>query len=480
MALGVFGALAVIIGTVVAVGAVRAGHVERRNVLVIMTDDQTLESMRVMTHTRKWLGDGGTTFDQFYASFPLCCPSRATYYSGRYAHNTGVQDNIPPFGGAKRFTPMENDSLAVWLHEAGYRTASVGKYLNGWGADGNIAPPPGWDHWFGLIDPTTYDYFGYHVSVNGKERVYGSTEADYQTDVLGQEVVDTIDRFHTAGQPWFISFTPLAPHVAGREGEQRFWAVPEPAPRHRDAFANEPMPQWPAFDEADVSTKPDFVRNSNPLDDNMKSAIASNYRREMETLLAVDEWVDKIVQKVQQVGELDNTIIMFTSDNGLLHGQHRGPLNKVWLYEESSHVPLLVRGPGFPAGAHASQPTVNVDLAPTILAAAGAAPSVALDGRNLAPLASDPTLSVNRSILLENWTGGRPQSQALRGGEWFYAEHRGGARELYDLVDDPDQLRNLVDDPAYASVVAALQPRLGVLENCAGATCEDSDASRGG
>ncbi|MEZ5142277.1 MAG: sulfatase-like hydrolase/transferase [Acidimicrobiales bacterium] len=230
-----------------------------------------------------------------------------------------------------------------------------------------------------------------------------------------------------------------------------------------------------------MSTKPSFIRNLKPLDANAEAAILGNYQKELEALQAVDEWVDKIVSAVQSTGQLDNTVIMFTSDNGLFHGQHRNLLGKVQLYEESTHVPLLIRGGPFPAGARAAQTTANIDLAPTILALAGAKATVPLDGRDLAPVAADPAQARDRAVLLENWNGLTGQSShALRGGRWFYAEHPGNERELYDLQTDPYQLRNLVDDPAYTSVVQSLAPRLAALEACAGATCEDADAVRAG
>ena len=159
------------------------------NVLVIMTDDQTLETLRVMPNVKRYLGTEGTTFSNYFVSFPVCCPSRATYLTGQFSHNNQVRDNILPNGGVTLLDARE--TLPVWLQRLGYYTAHVGKYLNGWGEEGitGIDPPPGWNHWFGLIDLTTYQYKGYSVSDDGVRRDYGRTEADYQTDVLGQEVI---------------------------------------------------------------------------------------------------------------------------------------------------------------------------------------------------------------------------------------------------------------------------------------------------
>ena len=485
VALGVFGALAVIIGTVVAVGAVRAGHVERRNVLVIMTDDQTLESMRAMTHTRKWLGEGGTTFDQYYASFPLCCPSRATYYSGRYAHNTGVQDNIPPFGGAKRFVPMQNDSLAVWLHEAGYRTASVGKYLNTWGQNGDIAAPPGWSKWFGLIDPTTYQYFGYSVSVDGQRRDYGTAPEDYQTDVLGKEVVDTIKARANEDQPWFISFTPLSPHAEKREtpqdeqvqnNDQFRWAFAKPAPRHESSLLAK-MPKPASFGVVD-DKKPPVIQSQPALGPGMLLNMEKGYQLELQTLQATDEWVGKIVDALRETGQLDDTVLLFTSDNGLFHGEHRLAFVKFFLYEPAVHLPLIMRGPGIPRNKKVQQVAVNADLTPTILSLTGATASgVAMDGMDLLPTIDPKARTADRAVLLENRSNKMSQ-KAVHTGRYIYIETDGGTwRELYDLEKDPDQLRNIVDDPSAASLVAQLAQRLEKLKSCSGTACIDLGGS---
>ena len=197
---------------------VDASGQRRPNVLVIMTDDQTLESMRVMPIVGKQLVAEGTSFSKYYVSFPNCCPSRATYLTGQYSHNTGVEDNVPPLGGAGKL--KADETLPVWLQRSGYWTASIGKFLNTWGEDGNITPPPGWNRWFGLIDPTTYQYYGYSVSVDGQRRDYGTSPQDYQTDVLGKEVVDTIRARAGQDQPWYVSFTPLSPHAEKPESAQ--------------------------------------------------------------------------------------------------------------------------------------------------------------------------------------------------------------------------------------------------------------------
>ncbi|MEZ5141098.1 MAG: sulfatase [Acidimicrobiales bacterium] len=453
----------------------------RPNVLVVMTDDQTLESMRVMPITGRQLVAEGTSFTNFYDSFPNCCPSRATYLTGQYAHNTGVEDNLPPLGGYAKL--RSDETLPVWLQRAGYWTASVGKYLNTWGQSGDIAPPPGWNRWFGLIDPTTYQYYGYSVSVDGQRRDYGQAPEDYQTDVLGQEVVDTIRGRAGQDQPWFVSFTPLSPHAEKPETSQteqtendgQFrWAFPKPAPRHERSLVAK-APRGPAFDDANLG-KPPALQAKPALTDGVQKLIDQGYQLELETLQATDEWVGRIMDTLRETGQLEDTVVVFTSDNGFFHGEHRLAFVKYYLYEPAVHVPLVIRGGGFPKNKKVDQVAVNADLAPTILALTGAqAGGIEPDGRDLAPLARDPKVAADRGVLLENRSkGGAEHSEAIHTERYVYIETDGAtSRELYDLEKDPDQLANLAGDPAVASLEAELARRLDKLRSCAGAACNE-------
>ncbi len=464
------------------------------NLLVIMTDDQTLESVRVMSNVRTLLAEQGTTFSRYYVTTPNCCPSRATFYSGQYPHNNGVRDNVPPMGGALLFRAIEDESLGPWMQQAGYWTAHIGKYMNGYGDpnppyswDDGIEPQPGWDRWFSLIDPFTYTFYNYKVSVDGEERTYGTAPEDYQTDVLGQEVLDSIDAGVASGKPWFVSWMPVAPHIGQRERVPEPGEIPDsftvvPAPRHLGMFANEPMFQAPslvygaaAASSEDLAGKPKMVQERATADEALS---LSGYRAELESLQAIDEWIGRMYDKLEETGQLDSTVIVFASDNGLFHGQH-GLWQKSLLYEEAVHVPLIVRGPGFPAGTTATQLTSNIDLAPTLLGIAGGEATRVLDGRDLRPLASDPAQGTDRALLLENWyTFTNTSTQAIRVGDWAYMEWSTGERELYDVGTDPYQMTNLASDPAYAQTITELSQRLGVMRSCAGATCEESDLSR--
>jgi arylsulfatase A-like enzyme len=467
---------ALVAATVVAVVVAQGGDEEREtggrpNIIVIMTDDQTLESMRVLPATQALLADQGTSFTDFIVSDPVCCPSRATYLTGRYAHNNGVVDNVPPDGGFARLDDAE--TLPVWLQRAGYWTASVGKYLNGWGSEGDIEPPPGWDRWYGLIDPTTYSYFGFEVSDDGERVTF--PESAYSTDTLATEVVRIIGARAGADEPFFLSFTPLAPHVAQPEDDAGTSPsglslnTPEPPPRHAGRFDGEPLPEPPSFDQADVSGLAEEIQVPR-LSSERRAIIENFYQRELETLLSIDEAVQSIVSALAATGELDSTVIVYTSDNGFFHGEHRIPLGKFFLYEPAIHVPLIVRGGPFEAGAEVSALTANVDLAPTILDLAGAQAGRTLDGRSLVPLAETPTWSDDRAVLLENQRRGR-RSLGVRTSAFKLIEYPTGEQELYDLRTDPDEMTNLVDDPAYGTRLTDLERLLTELDSCAGADC---------
>ena len=448
-----------------------AAPVSRPNIVVLMTDDQTVESMRVMHNVKRLLVDRGASFENSFVSFPLCCPSRATFLTGQYAHNHGVLSNRPPAGG---YEALDGSStLPVWLRRAGYATAHVGKYLNGYGERSPTEIPPGWSEWHASVDPTSYRYYDYTLNENGRLVKYGRDRASYKTDVYAETAVDIIRRRAGGEAPLFLSVAFLAPHAGGPYGDDRPPGTALPASRHRGRFATEPLPKPPSFNEADVSDKPGGVRIRPRLDRNAVAQVTEGYRLRLESLLAVDEAVARIVDALECTGELDNTLIVFTSDNGFLQGEHRIPTGKVALYEPSTRVPLVVRGPGVPAGVRLRQEVANIDLAPTIAEAAGARAGLVMDGESLWPFLRDPGPSRPRDLLHEG-PGTAPsvlQFTAVRTPRWLYARHFSGAVELYDLSRDPDELTNLAADPATAAIRAELGKRLDALRSCAGETC---------
>jgi len=459
--------LAVSIGAGIA-GSAGAGSTQapaRPNVLVVMTDDQTVESLRVMTNVRALLAAEGTTFANSFVSFPLCCPSRSTFLTGQYAHNHTVMGNAAPTGGYEKLD--HTNTLPVWLQRAGYRTVHIGKYLNGYGRRSATEIPPGWTEWYGSVDPSTYQFYNYTLNENGRTVRYGVDPASYQADVYTRKAVDAVRRLAPGG-PFFLNVAYLAPHSGGpREPDDPVnLATPVPAPRHRNRFAAEPLPVTPAFNEADVSDKPRGIRARPVIGPGRVAAITEEYRQRLESLLAVDEGIAEIVAALRAAGELDTTLIVFTSDNGFFHGEHRVQTGKVLHYEPSTRVPLIVRGPGIPRGAVRPQLVANIDLAPTIVSAAGATSGRAMDGRPLQPFARDPRLYSGRDILLET-TGYR----ALRSPRYVYVEHSTNEQELYDLAADPNELTSLHASAAHAPLKADLATRLAKLRMCAGGTC---------
>ena len=222
------------------------------NVVVVMTDDQTLEQMRALPRTRKLIGTQGVKFKRFYVTDPLCCPSRATFLTGQYAHNTGVISN----GGPNALAALdEDDTLGVWLQRAGYRTAFVGKYLNGYGLDDPEQVPPGWSEWRALLEPSAQDYFDYDLNEDGVVTHYGTAPEDYKTRVLGHLAVDAIRHAARGDRPLFLYVGFNAPH-----------APSTPAPRDAGSLEDVSAPRTPAFDEDDLSDKPSFLRDRPPLE----------------------------------------------------------------------------------------------------------------------------------------------------------------------------------------------------------------------
>jgi N-acetylglucosamine-6-sulfatase len=481
--------LAALIAAAIAPGDEPAGAKPKQqepapNVVVVMTDDQTVESLRAMPRTERLLAERGVEFANNFVTNPICCPSRATFLTGRYPHNHGVLRNGAPNGGYARLDGTE--TLPVWLQRAGYHTAHIGKYLNGYGRTAPLEVPPGWSEWKGSVDPTTYSMYGYTLNENGTLTTYGNPDvedpATYQTDVYAQKAVELIGRRAPRRKPFFLSVAPLAPHSEADLGDEEPSGTtpgPRAAPRHEGAFAAEPLPQPPSYNEADVSDKPAEIQARNPIGASAAATIEARYRDRLESLLAVDEMVAAIVDALRESGELDETLIVFTADNGFFHGEHRVRTGKQQVYEESIRVPLVIRGPGLPEGAVRSQPVANVDLAATILEYAGLRSPVPPDGRSLRRLANDPRLEPGRAILIENWCGPRepcfdpllPRYQAVRTHGYLYAERPTGEAELYDLAVDPYQLDSRHADPAYAEIRAALARLLAQMKACVGEGC---------
>jgi N-acetylglucosamine-6-sulfatase len=459
----------VLLGTIVFTApsrlAAQAATANRPNIIVIMIDDQRLDDLRVMPKTRALIGSG-TTFANYYVTLPTCCPSRATFLTGQYPHNHEVMSNSAPSGG---YTKLDHsNTLPLWLQQAGYYTSYIGKYLNGYPPAGNETEiPPGWNDWQALLSGA--QLYNYTINDNGVLVTYGSTAADYSTDVLAARAETTIVEL-VAKQPFFLTVGSDAPHD---ERQLISWANPRPAPRHLGIFADEPLPQPPSFNEADVLDKPTDIRNLAPINSPALEEITARYRSRLESLLAIDDLVERIVNTLLSYNILGNTVLIFTSDNGWFQGEHRIKKGKGIIYEEAIHVPLLIRGGGFPQGVTTSQITANTDLAPTIVGLAHAKPRLPMDGRSLLPLALNSSIGRGRHLLLETQT-----QEGVYNGSFLYVEHKKtGEQELYDMRPgstnyDPYQLQSRHADPAYAGVEAQLSIKLNQLRTCSGISCQ--------
>ena len=428
----------------------------RPNVVVVMTDDQTLRSLREMPSVRSLLASEGTTYRNFFVNYPLCCPSRATFLTGQYFHNHRVRSNYRQL--------QATETLPVWLRRNGYATGLVGKYLNGYGRDRPRYVPPGWTEWYAALGESEQYVYEYELNENGELVGYGSSPSAFKQDVLTSKAVDFVARRAPSAKPFFLYLAYTAPHLTKGPRPQPpadCSRSPQPAPRHADAFDGEPLPKGPSFNEANVSDKPSAVRSLPLLDPGRIALLERRYRCTLASLLSVDEGVEDLVNELELSGELDDTVLLFTSDNGFFFGEHRIPAQKQRVYEEAIHVPLVVRGPGFAADATKARLTANVDLTRTILDVARARPGLTQDGVSLL---HGPTGRKALSIETKD-------VRAMRTRRYLYARYETHERELYDLRRDPHELANVVGRHAYADERERLTGLFDAIRHCAGRDC---------
>jgi arylsulfatase A-like enzyme len=418
-----------------------------------MTDDQAVISVPRMPVVSRRMSRQGLTFTRAFVT---------------------TSRNTPPDGGLAQFRKggWEHRNVVVRLGELGYRTALLGKYLNGYEQPEHV--PPGWSEWAGLLGKGGYNGFNYVLSENGKPVFYGEAEEDYLTDVLADRAVSFIrESEEEDARPFFLLVSTIAPH------SPRMFA-----PRDRREFKGVKAPRPPSFNEGDLSDKPRFVREKTDHDELIRS-IDDVYRHYLRALLGVDRAVARILDALEDAGEIENTYVLFLSDNGYLLGEHRS-VGKMLPYEGSIRIPLIIRGPGVPKGRATAAMALNLDLAPTFLEIAGAAADAGMDGRSLMPFLGGAEPEGWRSdFLIEHLDfqpkeGAAPQSlnpppyRGLRTERYTYVEHLGraeGERELYDLETDPHQLESLHDRPGMAGLMKRLSGRLRELEACRGEGC---------
>jgi N-acetylglucosamine-6-sulfatase len=445
-----------------------------------------------MPHVRDDLMAHGVTFAQSFVTTSLCCPSRASLFLGRYAHATGVLTNEKPDGGFPAFRPMQDHTVARWLHDAGYRTSLVGKYLNQYDACASVATcpvPEGWDDWHAEITDGDVDYTNFQLADSiGGGRAAATRYSSYSTTVLGQKAVDFVrdGLADHAGQPLFLYFAPFAPH-------------PKAEAAAGDGPAFDSMPNWrPPSWNVDPTSGPTWsteTTNNPPLTPKQIGHKDDEHRSEMETLLEVDRQVHAVVQALGSAAA--TTLFVFTSDNGLSWGEHRYFDRKNCEFEECHQVPMVVRydpltdpDGGGPGRLDVTHPVLNVDVAATIAEAVGLLDAPGLDGRSFLPLldghgGNDPP-DWRSAVLGEDYGGliscsGCVRTPTLRFIRIFAGDPLGAQkyaelcaldahtipcptaeRELYDEASDPYEQHNLaVADPPPGSIQAALSQRLG-------------------
>lgn len=480
------------------------GTRNRPNIIFFLTDDLDTEypDNAWISHyprLQEILPDEGTTFINNFVSLSLCCPSRTSTSRGQYAHNTQIFTNMNPGGGFQKAHDLGllDSTFAVWLQDAGYKTVLLGKYLNGY--PGNLGAeyvPPGWDEWYSG-QRNQYQQFNYDLNENGKIVSYGSAPEDYLQDVIRGKATDFIRRTTEEGQPfmmWMATYSPHAPATF--------------APRHADTFPDVQAPRPPTFNQRDVSRMPSWVQNRPPLTRAEIRALDALYQKRLRSMLAVVETIDDVIQTLEETGQLDNTYIFFSSDNGFHLGQHRLNPGKNTEFEEDLHVPLIVRGPGIPKGRVLEHTTLNIDLAPTFAALAGVPAPDFVDGRSLVPLLRlqpPPVEQWRQAFLIEHGfiqTGddGRTPAevasneeppdpfdlalpmlprpfQGVHVGNTVYVEYvNTGEKELYDLEKDVYQTSSLAE-VADPKLLRWLSDWLEKLRRCAGEECRTAEVS---
>jgi len=433
----------------------------RPNIVFILTDDMRKGDLAHMPKTRSLLGGEGTTFSQAFVTTALCCPSRASIPRGQYAHNHGVTEGVDNPGAYDKFRSLgrERSTVATWLSGAGYKTALFGKYLNGYGG-GTTHVPAGWGSWRVWVDSRAD---GTKVwNVNGS--LVG--DARRHDNYVSDEAVKFVSRQAGASKPYFLYLAPYAPHVGL-----------SPAAEYRHSFDGVALPKGPSFNEADVSDKPAYVRNHAPLSSAEISTMRSHHEYRLEMLKTVDEMVGRLVAKLKGTGQMNNTYVVFTSDNGYRLGEHRLNEGKWAPYEEDHRVPLLVRGPGVPHGAARTKMVLNTDFAPTFAALAGAQKAAFVDGRSIGPLLGSAPPSAWRTAVLEEGARApwRPGYSTVRTTKFAYTKYGSGESELYNLIQDPYELRSLHANPDYDGVRSQLSGRLSALKSCAGSSCRSAE-----
>ncbi len=410
-------------------GGCSVNNAPRPNFLIIITDDQRYDTLEYMPNTRAGIFDAGVTFSKAYVTTPFCCPSRSSIFTGMYAHNHRVLKNNDP---------LNIETVMLALHENGYYTGLVGKYLNSWAGEARAE----FDYWVSFKGGESA-YKDPVLNVNGE----WDMRPGYITYILSDYAIEFLDKASKQPEPFVLIFAPNAPHTPATPAEE-------------DLPLYDQLPDYsvPSLNEEDTSDKPTSISNKQLLKTDELKLLDDKRRREILTLVALDRKIGEILDKLEETGQLDNTVIIFLSDNGLHWGEHRMD-SKSTFYEESAHVPFAMRYPALVPTPYVEDRLVgNIDIAPTMYQLAGLSIPYRVDGRSLTDLFK-PNKKWRDHILLEAWPP-RGVWAAIHTGRYVYAETEGDLSEFYDLEVDPYQLENQIDNPEYQDIIAGLKKQL--------------------
>jgi N-acetylglucosamine-6-sulfatase len=452
----------------------------RPNIVFVLTDDLSMNLVPFMPHIQALMHEG-MTFRNYFVVDSLCCPSRSAIFTGQYPHNNGVFTNHGPQGGYHAYNRFGNPpkSFAVALQKSGYYTGFMGKYLNEYQPSDPAAP--GWDEWD--VAGNAYGEFNYGLNENGDLHNYGHDPEDYLTDVLSDKASDFIAASRYTGKPFALEIATFAPH-----------GPYVPAPQDVNTYPNLTAPRGPAFDRH-PSGAPPWLADVPPLSADDLDKIDTAFRLRVEAVQSVDRMIGRLERKLAREHRLDNTYFVFSSDNGYHMGEYGLQPGKQTAFDTDIRVPLVITGPGVPAGRETSAITSSIDLAPTFLAIAGTQPTDKPDGVSLLPLlrGKSPPADWQRAALVEHRArsvqsqgpdkqpvqAGRPPSyEAMRTDRWLYVEYVTGEREYYDLTSDPFEMHNIAGRLGTERL-ALLHRMLGELERCKGASeCQQAASLR--
>ena len=395
------------------------------NILIIMSDDQRFDTMDYMPETQTQIFDQGVTFTRGYITTDSCCPSRASMLTGLYAHHHGVLVNQDE---------LHKPTFVEDLNAAGYNTGLVGKYLNSW----NGEPRPEFDYWVSF-DGGGSPYNDPELNVQG---VWGHFPG-YITYLLEDYAQQFIQEAAQKPEPFLLIFTPTAPHDPAN-----------PAPGDENLYPDLKPYRPPSFDEQDISDKPAWMQEYEPYSEELIQDIDTFRRKQLQTLHSLDQSVSEILKTLKETGQLDNTFIVYYSDNGYFWGEHRLRRGKTYAYEEGILVPFAIRYPPLvPKPRIDSHLVANIDLAPTFYQLAGLPVPKSIDGLSLIPLLEGKDNGWRENLIIENWASRFGSYYAVRSDQYLYVDWNGYDSELYDMQVDPFQLDNRENDPEYAWVI---------------------------